>query len=556
LIEAIQEEFTMKSSTARWTTALAAAVCLATPTAGWSQTPPASQSPTTQQQPPATHHPPTSSTQQSGEAQEHLNKAQAAVKDIPETIPAAAKSRVAELKRHLNALEKAAAAPSTSSGASAQGSKTTARSKNNWSNDVAAIDKILTELLGPASASGASAPTGTTGATGAKSGSSAAMTLDETTKSKLMDVRTHVTAFAAAMSAGSGAASSPASSEPSAADPSTAAAAQPATSPSSTSASSPTAESQSSTPTSQSSQPSQTTSPAAAGEQPATQNPTGAEQAQQPTASANAQVDPEESKRHLTAARESLSQLTQLPAAAQLTGEPRTQVSQLISNFNELITTKENWRASYDKVEANITALIGAESSAEPAPAPAGQAGAVGTSGTAASIDPAIRAKLVEFRNHLKQFEQVAGVPSEPGASQGAGSMSTTQSHSSSSTQPPSSTTSSSSAAGQSTSSTTGQTTAGQSTAGTTGTTGTTSSTEQQSASAMGGDTAMQHIQAIEAILNGRSSSSTSPTDAPTANAPAGTTGATTTGSITLNQSQLEEIRMHLAELRKAVDKK
>jgi hypothetical protein len=72
----------------------------------------------------------------------------------------------------------------------------------------------------------------------------------------------------------------------------------------------------------------------------------------------------------------------------------------------------------------------------------------------------------------------------------------------------------------------------------------------------MGGDSAMQHIQAIEAILNGRSSSSTSPTDATTANAPAGTTGTTTTGSITLNQSQLQEIRMHLAELRKAVDKK
>jgi hypothetical protein len=424
------------------------------------------------------------------------------LKDIPETIPARAKTKVAELKRHLNALEKSAAAP-----ASAQDTKGTAKSKSNWSKEVADIDKILTELVGPPSASGASA-TGTTGATGAepKSGSSASMTLDETTKSKLMEVRTHVTAFAAAMSGTGGAAASAPSPEPSATEPSAAAATQPTTSePGAATAP------QSSTPTSYASQ-------SAPGQQPATQNPTGAEQAQQPTASANPQVDPNAPKQHLTAARESLSQLTQLPAAAQLTGEARTQVSQLISNFNELITTKENWRASYDKVGANLNALLGAETATQtPQPAQAAEAGAVGTSGKSTeSIDPAIRAKLVEFRMHLSKFEEAAGGAESPASSQGASASMAAQSQSAQ--------------------------------AGTTG---------QQSASPSAtGQDAVRHIEAIEAILSGASPSSSPSTGAPAGNAPAGTTGAsTTTGSVTLNQSQVEQIRMHLSELRKAVNK-
>ncbi len=512
----------MKSSTARWTTACAVAACLATPTLGWSQTPPTSQPPATQQQPSTPQQPSTSKSQQAGEAQEHLRQAQSALKDIPATIPARAKSRVAELKRHLNMLEKSGGPASMPSGAAAPGAKTTARAKSNWSTEVAAIDKILTELLGPASTSGASQPTGTTGA---KTGSTTAMTLDETTKSKLMEVRTHITAYAAAMSGTSGDAAS--ASAPSAAEPAAAAAAQPTPSPSSPSPSSP---------ASTQTDPATTASPQSAGQPPATPNPTGAEQTQEPPASSGQQVDSEASKRHLTAARESLSQLTQLPAAAQLTGEARTQVSQLISNFNELITTKENWRASYDKVAANLTALIGAEASTESAPAQAG--GAVGTSGsTAASLDPAVRAKLVEFRSHLKQFEQAAGGAAQ--ASAAASSPST------------------SSMAGQAAVGTTGTTspspeqqpaaeqppaTAGQHQAG-------------QHASAMGQHSAVQHIEAIEAILGGRASSSPSGAGATTGNAPAGTTGATT-GSVTLNQSQVKEIRMHLAELRKAVDKK
>ena len=54
----------------------------------------------------------------------------------------------------------------------------------------------------------------------------------------------------------------------------------------------------------------------------------------------------------------------------------------------------------------------------------------------------------------------------------------------------------------------------------------------------------MTHIEAIEAILNGAS--------------PAGTSGATaakTTKPGTLERAQIEEIRNHLAELRKELNK-
>jgi hypothetical protein len=254
--------------------------------------------------------------------------------------------------------------------------------------------------------------------------------------------------------------------------------------------------------------------------------------------------------------------LTQLPAAAQLSGEARTQVSQLISNFNELITTKENWRASYDKVEANLNALLGSEASAQPAQTapPTGTGGAVGTTGTAsASLDPAIRAKLVEFQSHLSKFEQAAGAPAASSASQGAAATPGASSTTGQSTQPTTGqatepATGQATQPQQPTEPTTGQSTAGQST---TGTTGSASSTAQPPSSSMGQDGAVRHIEAIEAIINGRSasgSSSGSPSGATTGNAPAGTTG-TTTGNLTLTQSQVEEIRMHLAELRKAVNK-
>jgi hypothetical protein len=106
-----------------------------------------------------------------------------------------------------------------------------------------------------------------------------------------------------------------------------------------------------------------------------------------------------------------------MPEAAKLQGDARTQVSQLIANFNELITTQNDWKASYAKVEGTLNALLGSDNGGAPAATPAspagtpGTPGAAGTSGSTAQtqIDPAIRAKLVEFRTHLKEFAQAAG---------------------------------------------------------------------------------------------------------------------------------------------------
>lgn len=140
--------------------------------------------------------------------------------------------------------------------------------------------------------------------------------------------------------------------------------------------------------------------------------------------------------RHLVTARDTLSQLTQLPAAAQLSGDARTQVAQLISNFNELIGNPPDWHVSYQKVAANLNALIGPDNSdaeaaggaatnatgataaapgatatpgAAATPDAATTQGAVGTSGTATvELDPSIRAKLVEFRRNLNEFQKAA----------------------------------------------------------------------------------------------------------------------------------------------------
>jgi len=159
----------------------------------------------------------------------------------------------------------------------------------------------------------------------------------------------------------------------------------------------------------------QTPPPAA----PPTQQTTSAAQPPADPKPADAQAQPAQdtkidaaaAKEHLSQARDTLSKLTSLPEAAKLEGDARTQVSQLISNFNELITTQSDWRAAYAKVDANLTALLGPATS-DPAPAPAatGVSGAVGTSGASAvQIDPAVRGKLVELRTHLKDFERAAG---------------------------------------------------------------------------------------------------------------------------------------------------
>jgi hypothetical protein len=475
----------MKRSTTRWTTAFAAAALLGLPAAGLTQTPPATTSPA-----PAAQQPAPRAQGQEGSAQDHIRQAKAALDDVQTaSLAARSKTRISELKRHLGSLEKSAAS-GASAGATA-GAKTTARAKSNWASEVAAIDKILTELLGPATTSPAGASTGATGTTG-KPASPA--TLDDATKGKLMEVRTHVTAFAAAMSGAPG--PSP--------DPAPEAGAQPSASP-----------------------PQEAASAAAA----------------PPQAEPQGQIDAAAAKQHLMAARDSLSQLTQLPAAAQLSGETRTQVSQLIANFNEMIAATTNWRESYTKVNANLTALVGTESASasveQPAqPAQSGTPGAVGTTGTAAGgLDPTLRAKLVEFREHLVKFEQAAG----------GGTTSETPSSNSATMTPPSAS-----------SSTTPEPAPAEQTPAATSPQNPPAATAPR-ADATGQTGAVRHIEAIEAILSGRPAASTAAGSTPSATTPpasatAGTSGAS--ANVTLNASQLEQIRMHLSELRKAVDKK
>jgi hypothetical protein len=139
--------------------------------------------------------------------------------------------------------------------------------------------------------------------------------------------------------------------------------------------------------------------------------------APEPPAGQEPAANEQAARQRLTEARNTLSEMTQLPAASQLTGDARTQVSQLISNFNELISADSNWKASYDKVTANLATLLGPEN-VEPAPPATGTAGAVGTSGTI-QLDPAVREKLVELRLQLKEFEKAAtgGATGQPEAS-------------------------------------------------------------------------------------------------------------------------------------------
>lgn len=282
---------------------------------------------------------------------------------------------------------------------------------------------------------------------------------------------------------------------------------------------------QSQTTTPQQNPPSQAQPPQ---QQPQQQPPTQQPPTQQPpTASpqpaASGQVDAAAAKQHLSAARESLSQLTSLPEAAKLQGDARTQVSELISNFNELITTQANWRASYDKVDANLTTLIGADT-ADPSAA-SGTAGAVGTSGSSASnVDPAIRAKLVDFRTHLKAFKEAAG-----GASTEARSGDTTGA------MPPASATgSTSNPSNPASNPTTANPAQPPTSAGATGTSGVTTSPtgsmnpadQARAADQVNKVEADKHLQAISDILD-----------------------KSKTG--TLTKAQTTELKQHVAELRK-----
>ena len=396
----------------RWTStwsALVVAGFLVVPGTGFAQTPAAPTASATTTQDKA----------EQGTPHEHLERVGAALNSIsPTAANGKAKKQIAELKKRVNALEKLTANTPSSPAAAHTGAKTEkadAKNGSKWATEAAAADKILGELLADTSATSAASaptpigsnPTGTTGTSPSKA--TAAVTLDEETKAKLTTARASLTAFATAMSGS--APQPPATTSPSA-QPAAVSTASPA-------AATPTAE-----PATPASPP--TTQPPTQPAEPATPaQPPLASTTQAPTDPAAAQPKPDAdgAKRAMTAARDSLGEVTKLPAAQQLSGEPRTQLTQLIANFNELITTNTEWKASYAKVDANLTALIGAqtadESTTAPAAATAGAtgaagattsaAGAVGTSGTTTdTLDPSIKAKLAEFRAHLKEFEKAA----------------------------------------------------------------------------------------------------------------------------------------------------
>ena len=459
----------MKRSTGKWVITVMAAALMAAPAAAQTAPP---QPPTSTQ--PAASAPSTTPNQS---ADEHLRAASAALNDVQiANLSARAKTQVNELKRRVTALERAGSSKASATG-QAQSAGRAAASRVNWGTEVAAMDKILTQLLGaeaPATgtATTTTAPTGTSGSTRAKPSTTGA--LDDASRAKLTEFRTHLTAYAAAMGGGSTAASS--SPEPKA---QTSTTEPPATSASTTSTST-------STTTAQPPATSTTTT-----QPPATST--------QPTTAASAQADTEAARKHLTEARNTLNALTQLPAAAQLAGEARTQVSQLISNFNELITTQSNWRDTYAKVNANMTALLGPDTSA--AAAAVGTTGATGTTGTTGTtgitLDPTVREKLTELRKHLVEFERASG----------GGAPASTSPNPPVEDQPPSAP----------------ATAPAQQPTGTSGTT---------PASAAADWT--KHMNAIDLMLRSADES----------------------GGLTLDKAKVETLRTHLAELRKLLEKK
>ena len=339
------------------------------------------------------------------------------------SIPARDRAQFAELRRHLTALDKPAASGASEKSTSHRGSATASASANSWGTEVAAIDGIITKLAGSESAGAGStatpSPTGTSGTN--RGGAAASAAIDDATRAKLMEIRTHITAYAAAKS-GASSPKTDASATPHETTSSTApsGSATVADTPRAGNDVTPSATAAQSSPATPAASPAQTTSPAQSAP-PAQGNAAGAQTdaagAQQPGAAA-ATVDTEAAHRSLLAARDALNQLTQLPGAAQLSGESRTQVQQLITNFNELITNSTDWRASYAKVAASLSTLLGPDTTdAEAAggtptnaAGAAGTAGAVGTSGGAtAQLDPAIRTKLVEMRTRLNEFQKASG---------------------------------------------------------------------------------------------------------------------------------------------------
>jgi uncharacterized membrane protein len=151
-------------------------------------------------------------------------------------------------------------------------------------------------------------------------------------------------------------------------------------------------------------------------------SPSGTSQQPETGGSGNQEV----ARQALAAARQSLAELTKLPAASSLQGEQRTAIANFISDFNAFATAQTDWRSKYEVVDESLTRLLGEASATTGAPSTSGTPpapttpgatpntpGATGSGAAAGggALDPAIIAKLQEVRTHLDEFEQASGDP-------------------------------------------------------------------------------------------------------------------------------------------------
>lgn len=475
--------------TSAWPTVLGTAALIALPVFAAAQAAQASSSGSQASQPTAqsdTRYP-----VHSGAATQHLTEAKQVLDGIARNaMKGRNAAKLNEIRREFASLQRSYEAnPSISAeSTSPSASPKTKRTAGHWNEHLMALDRDLTALLGPGSdsMSSSSTPTETAGTSGTTPPSTApgsSSTLDPNVRTQLEEFRKHLSQFAAAAS-GTQPGGEMSSAESS----------------SSTAAGTTGAASSTATPTGS------TTGTATSSTQSSSATGETAQAQSSQAAGSGTQADTSAARQHLTQARQSLADLTALPQAQQLQGDARTQVSQLISQFNQLITTQEEWRASYDQVNATLTTLLSGSAASSSS---SSTQGAVGTTGSASAsgtitLDPAIRTKLEEFRTHLQAFYSAAG-----GEGSGAPSPS---------------------AAGSSSSmSSTGSTSA---------------------ASAAPSAEADTHIEAIERILAQASGA---------AGATSGTAGtstpATSPSSVTLTKEQIDQIRMHLQQLKVSIKK-
>jgi hypothetical protein len=258
-------------------------------------------------------------------------------------------------------------------------------------------------------------------------------------------------------------------------------------------------------------------------------------------------VDQTLARTYLTAARNALSDITELPAATELVGQPRARVQLLITQFNELITQTSDWRASYEKVEATLASLLAPEPQppADAAAAPTGTPGAVGTSGTHAALDPAIRAKLVEFGTHLEQFKTAVSGMAPSGATTPETPPPATPPAAAPPEPPPA--------------------TAATDPPATAVVIDDSPRVEPAAAEQDSVDVArdiLLHVEAIEVILGAQDAAQKAATAAAggvvtTRDTPSGSTRTTITSpNVTLDGKQLEQVKTHLAEIRRLVENK